>query len=122
MDKLVGKWLSHYTYSSSSQGTELASKHTLLFTRQGSVLSGKSMENDEGSVLTMKLEYNKERKILTGRWDETTSQSGNYRGFHFYGAVQFILNSNLTHASGKWIGFNNRIDTIKSGKWELMKC
>lgn len=58
---------------------------------------------------------------MTGTWYEKTSSSGEYRGSVFHGAVQFILNTELGTAEGKWIGFNNTRSKVNVGDWSLTK-
>jgi hypothetical protein len=114
---LSGEWISTYHYHDGSD----SSSHTLLFDQDELVINGMSLPEPDGSVLSFTLELDADNRALTGTWRESTSPTGLYQGRVFHGAVQFLLNTEFTHAQGKWLGFNSDYSTVNTGDWELQK-
>ena len=63
-----------------------SSEHTIVFENKNDEVTGRSIPQEDGSDLTLHLQYNAADRILTGSWQEKTSQEGAYKGAVFYGA------------------------------------
>lgn len=114
---LSGEWVSTYHYH---DGVD-SSRHTILFEQDELLMNGISQSQPDDSVLSFTLAFDVENRALTGTWRETTSTAGQYKGRVFHGAVQFLLNAELNHARGKWVGFNSDNSVVNTGEWELQK-
>jgi hypothetical protein len=112
---LTGMWLSRYTYHGGA-----SSEHVVLFEARDGLIVGNG-KDEMGSRLTLELEYDGENKVLTGKWREATSPSGEYAGAVFHGAVQFILSEDYDKAEGRWVGFNSRRGKVNTGEWSLTR-
>ncbi|MDB5185531.1 MAG: putative DNA-binding protein [Candidatus Saccharibacteria bacterium] len=119
---LSGTWSSKYTYRSGEDGQVLTGEHHVMFKHiRDELFVGTSVPNADKSKLTLRLSYDAENKALTGTWQEVTSPTGYYQGAAFRGAVQFILNTDLTVAGGRWVGFNSSKTRVNTGEWTLIK-
>lgn len=112
---LVGKWEGEYFY----HGTKSSTHEILFVLKQNKLLVGKG-SNNTGSQLTLKLEYDAKYNTLTGTWYEITSQSGEYKGMEFRGALQFIL-TNQNKAEGMRVGYNRDRTKVNAGVWLLSR-
>lgn len=113
--ELQGAWKSTYHYS----GKSLSHEVTLEKVSDEQVnLKG---EADDGSALALKLEHEPKLNTLTGTWMLKIVEKNKADGKVFYGGVQFILEDDANGAEGKWVGFDNKAEKIKTGKWELKK-
>jgi hypothetical protein len=119
MISINGLWRSRYVYHSASQSGEFTSEHEVILTQTGNQITGKSVEDKTGSSVEFKLEI--EDSIVTGTWRERTSPSGHFAGIVFFGAIQFIVDKDATHLTGRWVGFNKDRTQIKTGEWTLTK-
>lgn len=114
MNRLSGEWLSTYTYSEGQ-----TSQHTLEITQSDLIVIGKTIESADESNLSFNLILDPGNNVLTGTWQEETSRQGDYKGFVFHGALQFILDLETNRAEGKWVGFNSDRSNINTGEWIL---
>ncbi|MFI2029125.1 multiprotein-bridging factor 1 family protein [Streptomyces buecherae] len=116
---LTGVWESRCTYHSSGRGTELLDLAHVVVVQSGSRLSVRSIEGSttEAAEITMSLEIR--GHVVTGTWEEKTSESSYYRGAVFFGAIQMQVEASASRMIGKWVGFGRDFD-VNVGPWELV--
>ena len=54
-------------------------------------------------------------RYITGFWYHPIEQN------RYHGAFQMILEPNVSHAEGKWVGMSKTANAIESGKWVFEK-
>src|SRR5688572_33047129 len=101
---LSGEWVSRYAYTSS--GKVHTGEHIVVLQENDAALRGRSIPQDDGSVLELQLTHDTATNTLTGTWRETTSPGGYYKGAVFHGVLQLLLQEAGKEANGKWLGFN----------------
>lgn len=76
---LSGTWISRYTYHDG----EDASEHTVVLSVEGNLATGESTPQQDGSSISLQLEFDPENRTLTGSWREATSPTGSFKGAVF---------------------------------------
>ncbi|MFJ9347136.1 XRE family transcriptional regulator [Streptomyces sp. NPDC101237] len=115
-----GVWLSRYEYFSSGRDAAFTGLHYVVLLQHGNRLTARSLPNgssNPNSPLTMDLEI--DGHIATGTWTEQTATDGYYRGAHYHGAIQMLVESTGRRMTGKWVGFGKEFD-VNTGPWELV--
>lgn len=112
-----GVWRSSYRYTSSSRGPGIyENEHYVTITRKGNRLAVKSLPNSEDSQVYMHLTI--EDRIVSGSWEEKTSEGGAFKGITYYGVVQFVMSEDGKRMEGKWLGAGRKLD-VKDGPWKI---
>ncbi|MFJ5638795.1 helix-turn-helix domain-containing protein [Streptomyces sp. NPDC093223] len=115
-----GVWLSRYEYFSSGRDTAFTGLHYVVLLQHGNRLTARSLPNgssNPNSPLTMDLEI--DGHLATGTWTEQTATDGYYRGAHYHGAIQMLVEPTGRRMTGKWVGFGKEFD-VNTGPWELV--
>jgi DNA-binding transcriptional regulator YiaG len=115
-----GVWLSRYEYFSSGRDAAFTGLHYVVLLQHGNRLTARSLPNgssNPNSPLTMDLEI--DGHIATGTWTEQTATDGYYRGAHYHGAIQMLVEPTGRRMTGKWVGFGKEFD-VNTGPWELV--
>lgn len=113
---LSGVWHSSYEYGEGRIG-----EHEISVSRKTrDKYTGVSEEDETGNVLRLNFRFRWPR-TLSGEFLEKTSSAGEYKGHIFQGLVMFILNLELTEASGYWIGDNRDQTHVNHGAWVLTR-
>ncbi|WP_089102076.1 helix-turn-helix domain-containing protein [Streptomyces hyaluromycini] len=115
-----GVWLSRYEYFSSGRDAAFTGLHYVVLLQHGNRLTARSLPNgssNPNSPLTMDLEI--DGHIATGTWTEQTATDGYYRGAHYHGAIQLLVEPTGRRMTGKWVGFGKEFD-VNTGPWELV--
>ncbi|MGA8519454.1 MAG: hypothetical protein WCC47_24125, partial [Pseudonocardiaceae bacterium] len=113
---LTGVWRSRYIYYSSGRQSELIGEHYVVLNQQENHISGQSLPNSLGSLLTFDLSVSD--SVVTGTWVERTSPTGYYKGAVYRGAVQLLIDPTGSRMAGRWLGFD-KDSNINTGDWEL---
>jgi hypothetical protein len=114
--RLSGIWHSRYTYFSSGRNAQFDGEHFVLLRAQRGRLVGQSLPNAIDSQLELDLTV--DGSVLTGTWSERTSPHGYYRGSHYHGTIQLIVDPTGRTMSGRWLGYNKEFK-VNSGDWRL---
>jgi hypothetical protein len=121
---LTGLWHSEYGYGGAVAAEQSRSYHDLDLDQDKA--SGlwlvKSRPNEEGSAVTMSLEFYLGQ--LIGNWYERTSPKGKFGGVEFRGAVVLLPKSNengVYHLEGQWVGANRSGTRVNNGPWTLTR-
>ncbi|MFF3401367.1 XRE family transcriptional regulator [Streptomyces sp. NPDC002659] len=112
-----GVWLSRYEYFSSGRDSAFIGQHYVVVLQHGNRLTIRSLPGSSASPLTMDLEI--DGHVATGTWTEQTATDGYYRGAHYHGAIQLLVEPTGRRMTGKWVGFGKEFD-VNTGPWELV--
>jgi hypothetical protein len=110
---LSGVWYSRYRYGGEE---DQQGEHYVVVRQHGEHLVAESLPHSQQSRL--KLDMTFYPPTTTGTWTERTSPTGRYKGAHFYGSIQLMVDPSGRSMSGKWVGFG-RSFKINTGDWEL---
>lgn len=113
-----GVWHSSYHYVNKQEPDGNTSEHDVKIYQTGNQVVMQSVPNKEDSYLFLRLTL--DGNILTGTWNEQTSPTGNYKGQHYYGAVQLFVEPDGKHIRGKHVSYNHDMK-IMSGDWEITR-
>ena len=72
----------------------------------------------ERPIGQLELDLTLDGSVLTGTWSERTSPHGYYRGSHYHGTIQLIVDPTGRTMSGRWLGYNKEFK-VNSGDWRL---
>ncbi|MGQ4597070.1 XRE family transcriptional regulator [Nocardia sp. R6R-6] len=112
-----GIWLSRYEYYSSGRDATFTAVHHVVVLQHDNRLTVRSLPNSAQSSMEMDLTV--DGHVATGTWSEHTAQDGYYRGAHYHGAIQLLIELTGARMAGKWVGFGKSFE-INSGPWELV--
>jgi hypothetical protein len=122
MKDFSGLWRCVYWYPSNTHGGDDPSEYTMQAYRHGNHLILESLPNEEKSYMLVRLKI-ADDDIVTGNWHETTSPTGEFKGAHYSGAGQLIMDPETHQMKGKWAGAGIDRATsemeIYSGNWEI---
>ncbi len=113
----AGVWLSRYEYFSSGRDDNFTGKHYVIILRHRNRLTVRSLPGSADSSLSMDLEA--DGSLVTGTWNEQTSQASYYHGARYHGAIQMLIEPTGRRMAGKWAGFGSNFD-VNTGPWELI--
>ncbi|GAA5045456.1 hypothetical protein GCM10023318_09840 [Nocardia callitridis] len=112
-----GIWVSRYEYYSSGREATFKAAHYVVILQHDDRLTVRSLPGSAPSSLQMDLSL--EGNVATGTWHEHTAPEGYYRGAHYHGAIQLLIELTGRRMAGKWVGFGKGFN-VNVGPWELV--
>lgn len=114
-----GIWRSHYQYHSDSRQGDFENEHYVSAQQEGNKVILESVPGSKSYLILRLIIDQHDDRVLTGTWQETTEESGHYKGATYHGAIQLVVDpEGKKHMSGKWIGVGKNRD-INSGPWDF---
>ena len=118
-----GIWQCTYWFPSNNHDGEDPSEYEMQVKQTGNKLILESLPNESGAYMVVRLVLN--GTLATGKWEETTSPTGEFQGMIYSGALQLIVNDEQNRMDGMWVGVGRSHELNKpqiySGRWELSR-
>jgi hypothetical protein len=121
-----GIWHSTYWFPSNNHDGEDTSEYDLEVFQRGNKLNAESLPSAIGDHMTLNLTL--DSRLATGSWLENTSDTGEFAGMVYTGALQLIVSEDGNTLEGKWVGVGRERQEdgayepqIYSGRWMMVR-
>ena len=116
---LPGIWRCRYWFPSNTHPGEDISEYRVRIERTGDGFVLHSLPNEEGAYMQAHLTV--ESNLATGTWLEDTAPNGEFKGMVYSGVFQLIIDEDMKHMIGSWVGVGRGGGTPKiyDGRWEI---